>query len=395
LKKIRNIEFAGVAVKGLMHVEENMPCQDYVFSKKSNNTNVIALADGASSYEKTEIGAEISTKFVANLISKNFHNLFKKDNNTIAEVLLAGIEEELLAKGKELNLDIRDNHLGSTLLFVAVHNNQYLAGHIGDGLIGYVEDKQQKILSAPENPDSKNKTILTTSAKKALDNFRIYKGETRKIDGFIIMSDGACESLYINKKLGKNTVTILEWLQEHERSTVEKELYDNIEKFFLKKTSDDCSINLLTLTRNESIMDKDTKVDKQIDLNELASNVAKNKVKIERLEDGLSSIRKQSQSIQSTNAKIQKLEDDFSSIKKQSQSIQSKHDKKINDIKNNIDSLQHRMKDIQKKSDTKPESKNAEVMITDHNLENKIKNLTILVVINFIALILLFILVWR
>ncbi len=386
MKKIRNIEFAGVAVKGLMHVEENMPCQDYVFSKKSNNTNVIALADGASSYEKTEIGAEISTKFVANLISKNFHNLFKKDNNTIAEVLLAGIEEELLAKGKELNLDIRDNHLGSTLLFVAVHNNQYLAGHIGDGLIGYVEDKQQKILSAPENPDSKNKTILTTSAKKALDNFRIYKGETRKIDGFIIMSDGACESLYINKKLGKNTVTILEWLQEHERSIVEKELYDNIEKFFLKKTSDDCSINLLTLTRNESIMDKDTKIDKQIDLNELANDVAKNKAKIEKLEDDFSSVKKQSQSIQSTDAKIEKLEDDFSSVKKQLQSIQSTYDKNINDIKGNIDSIQNRFKDIDKRLSVKSESVDIDPDISDNSLDNKVNALTILLVINFIIL---------
>ena len=75
-KKVKNIEFAGAAVQGINHVKSNIPCQDYIFSKTFNNITVIALADGAGSYKQTEVGAKISTEFVANFICDNFQILF-------------------------------------------------------------------------------------------------------------------------------------------------------------------------------------------------------------------------------------------------------------------------------------------------------------------------------
>jgi len=363
VKKVKNIEFAGAIVKGIAHVENNLPCQDYIFSKTSNNATVIALADGAGSYKKTEVGAKISTEFVTNFICDNFQILFKENNTKIAEKLLNGIRSRLTVKARELNLKTANHDLGSTLLFVAVHNNQYLAGHLGDGVIGYFENQKPEVLSKPDN-DGKY-TFLTTSIN-AQPHFRIYKGEIDNIHGFILMSDGTCDSLYEkeNNKLVSVNTTMLEWLQENERISVEREIYNTIKDVFLEKSEngDDCSINLLTLTRNESIMDKDKKIDKQIDLNELANNVAKNKEKIE------------------------KLEDDFSSVKKQSQSIQSAHDKKINDIKGNIDSFKHRFKDVEKRLSAKSESVDVEPDISDNSLDNKVNALTILVVVNFIIL---------
>lgn len=375
MEKVKNIEFAGAIVKGIAHAENNLPCQDYIFSKTSNNATAIALADGAGSYKKTEVGAKISTEFVSNFICDNFQTLFKENNNKIAEKLLNGIRSKLTAKARELNLKTANHDLGSTLLFVAVHNNQYLAGHLGDGVIGYFENQKPEVLSKPDN-DGKY-TFLTTS-KNAQSHFRIYKGEIDNIHGFILMSDGTCDSLYEkeNNKLVSVNTTMLEWLQENERISVEREMYNTIKDVFLEKSDngDDCSINLLTLTRNESIMDKETKVDKQIDLNELANNVDKNKLK------------------------IQKLENDFSSVKKQLESIQSKYDKNINDIKagiddknindikGNIDSFKNRFKDIEKRLSVKSESVDIEPDITDNSLDNKVNALTILLVINFIIL---------
>ena len=369
MNKIKNIEFVGVALQGIDHVKKNIPLQDYVFSKTSNNTTVISLADGATSYKKTEVGAKISTEFISNFICDNFQILFKENNATTSERLLDGIRSELTVKANQLGLNIEEHDLGSTLLFVAVHNNQYLAGHLGDGVIGYFENQEPKVLSKPENDGEYGQYTYLTTSHNAQSHFRVYKGEIDKIHGFILMSDGTCDSLYIKKenKLAPPNITMLEWLQENEKSSVEKEIHNAIQEVFLQRSDngDDCSINLLTLTRNENIMDKDTKIDKQIDLNELANNVAKNK------------------------AKIEKLEDDFSSVKKQSQSIQSAHDKKINDIKGNIDSLKHRFKDVEKRLSAKSESVDVEPVVTDHSLDNKVNTLTILVVINFIILLFL------
>ncbi len=366
MNKIKNIEFVGVALQGIDHVKKNIPLQDYVFSKTSNNTTVISLADGATSYKKTEVGAKISTEFISNFICDNFQILFKENNATTSERLLDGIRSELTVKANQLGLNIEEHDLGSTLLFVAVHNNQYLAGHLGDGVIGYFENQEPKVLSKPENDGEYGEYTYLTTSHNAQSHFRVYKGEIDKIHGFILMSDGTCDSLYNKKenKLSPANITILEWLQENEKSSVETQIYNTIKDVFLEKSDngDDCSINLLTLTRNESIMDKDKKIDKQIDLNELANNVAKNK------------------------AKIEKLEDDFSSVKKQSQSIQSAHDKKINDIKGNIDSFKHRFKDVEKRLSAKSESVDVEPDVTDNSLGSKVNTLTILVVVNFIIL---------
>tara|TARA_Y100000590_G_C15644888_1_gene986447 strand:- start:127 stop:1260 length:1134 start_codon:yes stop_codon:yes gene_type:complete len=362
-KKVKNIEFAGAAVQGINHVKSNIPCQDYIFSKTLNNITVIALADGAGSYKQTEVGAKISTEFVANFICDNFQVLFKENNDTIAKRLLNGIRSKLTVKAKQLNLKTENHDLGSTLLFVAIHNNQYLAGHLGDGVIGYFENQEPKVLSKPDN-DGKY-TFLTTSIT-AQAHFRFYKGENDKIDGFILMSDGTCDSLYEkeNNQLVSVNTTILEWLQENEKSSVEKEIHKTIEDVFLDESDngDDCSINLLTLTRKEGIMDKDKKIDKQIDLKQLANNVAKNK------------------------AKIEKLEDDFSSIKKQSKDIQSANDKDINKVRNSIGSLEKKVEGLEGRLQNSIERDTDEPLLVENSLENKVKTLTIFVVLNIIIL---------
>ena len=58
----------------------------------------------------------------------------------------------------ELNASLKD--LSSTLLFVAVKGNKFLAGHIGDGLIGSFDESGSQVFSPPENEVKKAKRII-------------------------------------------------------------------------------------------------------------------------------------------------------------------------------------------------------------------------------------------
>jgi serine/threonine protein phosphatase PrpC len=355
---------AGTYVTGSSHIKKGSPCQDRVYSQELDGVTVISLADGAGSCLKSEIGAEISTKYIADFICKNFNTIFKQKEKISSKKIIENITNALSVKTKEMNLSLKD--FSSTLLFVAVRDDKYIAGHIGDGMIGYFDNNNVKVLSNPENGEYANQTFFTTSSN-AVNHFRIYKNKLNNIRGFILMSDGSYECLFDKKNniLTQANKTIFSWLENKQNSVnkVEQSLKENIKSEFLKKTSDDCSINLLSLIKDEVKMKEVKTKDKLIiDSNQLAKNIAINK------------------------EHIQKLEHDVSSIKKQSQSMQSTYGKKINDIKGNIDSFKHRFKDVEKRLSAKSESVDVEPDVTDNSLGNKVNTLTILVVINFIIL---------
>ncbi len=247
-----NCRIAGVFVQGSSHVKNNTPCQDRTFTKTLNNVTVISLSDGAGSCSKSEIGAEISTQFVADYLCDNFDDLIEKKDKIISKIILDGIISRLNEKAFDLDLSV--NELASTLLFVGVKGAQYIAGHIGDGLIGYFEENKTIILSTPENGEHSNETFFTTN-KNALNHFRIYKNNIENILGFILMSDGSYESL-INKSTMEPTKAnwnIFSWLLDVNNSEekIKKALKTNIENLFIKKTTDDCSLNLLYIFKSE------------------------------------------------------------------------------------------------------------------------------------------------
>jgi len=247
-----NCRTAGVFVQGTSHIKNNTLCQDRTVSKTSNNVTVISLSDGAGSCSKSEIGAEISTQFVADYLCVHFDDLIEKKNEIISKIILEGIISHLNKKATDLNLPV--NEFASTLLFVGVKGDNYLAGHIGDGLIGFFKDNETIILSIPENGEHSNETFFTTS-KNALNHFRIYKNNIENILGFILMSDGSYESL-INKSTMEPTKAnwnIFSWLLDVNNSEekIEKALKENIENLFIKKTTDDCSLNLLYISKSE------------------------------------------------------------------------------------------------------------------------------------------------
>jgi serine/threonine protein phosphatase PrpC len=260
---------------GQGHISKNMPCQDRTFKlidkkfiKKTikkrilknrkpfkirkkildikNSFYGLSLADGAGSCKHSDIGAELISEKILRYIKVNFDNLFI-DNN-IRLILTTYIENELK---KMTNDDISFKDLSSTLLFVAIKNNQFIIGHIGDGVIGMLDNQNNiKTISKPENGEFSNSTFFTTSIKYP-ERLRILKGRIKNAVGFILMSDGAEESLYSKKEKNLSDInkTIINWLKNNSEKDVEKALYKNLEQIISKKTSDDCSIGIMRIVK--------------------------------------------------------------------------------------------------------------------------------------------------
>ena len=259
---------------GQGHISKNIPCQDRTFKlvdkkflKKTVKRKVfknrkaikrtmkvidkqhsfygLSLADGAGSCKYSDIGAELITKKTLQFIKINFNNLFKDEN--IRLTLLNYIENEL---EKRITDNISFKDLSSTLLFIAIKNNKFIIGHIGDGVIGMLDNENNlKTISKPDNGEFSNSTFFTTSTKYK-ERLRILKGRLKSANGFILISDGAEESLYDKKKelLSNTNKIIINWLENNSEKEVEKALYNNLEQIISKQTSDDCSIGIMRAT---------------------------------------------------------------------------------------------------------------------------------------------------
>ena len=149
--------------------------------------------------------------------------------------------------------DCRTDDLASTLLFVAHKAGRFVAGHIGDGVIAQLDEGGVPVtLSYPDNGEFANTTVFVTDPS-ALDKFRLFHGEgDAKLIGFAVMSDGCAESLY-DKKTGRPATAIaklLAWNQDLSRTKANAMLAANLEQAFAKKSSDDCSLALLSIVRH-------------------------------------------------------------------------------------------------------------------------------------------------
>ncbi len=247
------IKLSNYSEIGRGHLKNNTPCQDFSYSFKKDNTYISVVCDGAGSCKYSHYGAEVVAKCVSNLLYKYFDELYimnEINKKYVSILIVSEAINNLTDKSKELNCDIKD--LSSTLLFVGVKNGKYLAGHIGDGVIGIMENDNVNVLSHPDNGEFANITYFITG-NYAIDRLRTYNGSCEGVNGFILMTDGASESIYHRKDkiLAKICVKLINYL----KGNSEEECYQFLEKLLkeeiVKRTIDDCSIALMSLDADE------------------------------------------------------------------------------------------------------------------------------------------------
>lgn len=233
------------AKQGRGHVKRHVPCQDATYNLYENDTQVIALADGAGSAKLSHYGAKAMVKKICLLLASCFDLFYDNDDGV---VIKQQIMKELLS---ELEL-IADHYqckmkdLASTLLFVAVKDHRMISGHIGDGVIGYLKGDQLKVLSIPDNGEFVNTTYFTTSSN-VLMNMKLFKGKVDGIKGFVLMSDGSETSLYNkrNQTLVSALSKIMDMTTYITPSKIEEQLDLSFDQVVTKTTTDDCSIVMM------------------------------------------------------------------------------------------------------------------------------------------------------
>lgn len=258
---IEKIRHASMCVTGKDHIKRGAECQDRTHYIKKNGVHVLSLSDGAGSREKSQYGAEIATKSICDFVSNNFIELIilsekrgknqeeiNRDLAKLKNMIIDYVQKDLnefVYKNNGISL----NDLSCTLLFVAVRNNQYLLGHIGDGVIGALTSEMGnetlKVLSHPENGGAPNITYFITD-ENAIDHLRVSSGELPNLKGLILMSDGPEDALYSkNDGLNDNTYIIFEGFKGSLMKDYEQFLKMVLENKISEISYDDLSLNIL------------------------------------------------------------------------------------------------------------------------------------------------------
>ena len=233
------------AIQGRSHKISNTPCQDKTFALNNLDCCAVSLADGAGSAAHSEIGAQCVTKKICEILSERFDEYFSAEtSDKVAEELLATLIDELKKISEVSNCNLKD--LASTLLAVAVKDNNFIALHIGDGLIGMLDGDFLAVLSKPDNGEFANETTFVTSVD-AISHFRLYKENIDEVSAFMLMSDGAASGFYNRKSqtlmpVMKKIINAVKILPAED---VERELAENFRETLCQITTDDCSMILL------------------------------------------------------------------------------------------------------------------------------------------------------
>ncbi len=247
-----------VYVIGQDHSKAGGICQDRTSYSAQDGVHVIALADGAGSKQKSEIGAFVVTRKITEILSQDFSKIYmsfeQNDVENIKNVkkeLLNTLLQDLNARAISENVPLSE--LASTFLFFALYKDKYIMGHIGDGVIGglFEEDKELviKTLSKPENGGAPNITFFITDTN-ALEHFRLSAGTITDLRGVILMSDGPEEAFY-HKRAGlhEHVIRIFENFKLRKTSDYREILSKFLSDKVAQYSSDDLSLNLLYLER--------------------------------------------------------------------------------------------------------------------------------------------------
>ena len=236
---------------GTSHLEQGKGCEDDIKAITTEDTAAIALADGAGSFSKALEGATIATEKCSKWLLKNFDWAYNATTSDIKHRLLNVIRRSLRIQAQKEKTEFME--YSSTLLFVAVNNNRYIAGHIGDGVIGVITtDGESVVLSEPERGEFANNTYFTTSSEIS-KHFRLHRGTVRHINSFFLMSDGSADCLYnqigntFAPAINKFAISLAK-ASDVEVTQVNDELINVMEQHFSARTNDDCSFIMLQWT---------------------------------------------------------------------------------------------------------------------------------------------------
>ena len=185
--------WAGARAIGTAHLAQGLPCQDAfqcrVWQEGAHPPVLIAtLADGAGSVVHAEVGAQLATSVVADIVGEGLMEGTAHDQ--VAAVLRYAIGEVQLALELKAGNDgcVIDDY-ACTLLVAILSANGGIIGQIGDGAV-VVDDGEQgwRPVHWPEHGEYANTTRFLTDPD-ALEALQVATLE-RSVRRVCLFSDG-------------------------------------------------------------------------------------------------------------------------------------------------------------------------------------------------------------
>ena len=203
------------------------------------------MADGAGSATFSHYGAQCVVNRATDFICDKFFDLIaQEDGRKVTQEILSVLLRALKAESELRDCELKD--LNSTLLIAAVGDGKFFLAHLGDGVIGYLDEVGLKVATTPDNGEFSNETVFITS-ENAAAHMRIYKGELKTISGFVLMSDGTEQSLYNkrNKSLAPAVNRLIHRTTFIDSKILVPQLEEALSTVIAENTQDDCSIAIL------------------------------------------------------------------------------------------------------------------------------------------------------
>lgn len=217
---------------GYVHVSNGEGCQDYAdgFYDRQRNIGVVALADGAGSYQHSAEGAKAAVAAVL--------DHFRTNDAISDRPAFIRMVSQAAAQADPVAMDV-----GTTLLFAAVTNGSFIAGHIGDGVILMRQNGQFSVLSYPENGEHLWETYLLPCSEQTV-HFRFYEGTDA--ESFLLASDGIASQLYEDDGIGCPACEKLyTWCAQMSADEFHRIVLEHFDGIFAKFSGDDKSLAIL------------------------------------------------------------------------------------------------------------------------------------------------------
>ena len=156
-----NIRVISASIKGYLHTQQNLPCQDYSQYAQDGRNFVAIVSDGAGSAKYGRIGARVICETLTSLLKNIDFNDAKKAIVQAIGIARGKLIQHRLNKTKSLASLI---DFSATIVGVIYHKNKGLFFHIGDGAaLAFHDDKYINFTaSRPENGHFKCETYFYT-----------------------------------------------------------------------------------------------------------------------------------------------------------------------------------------------------------------------------------------
>lgn len=240
-----NWTIARATMQGTAHQATNTKCQDYIGQIPDDGFACITVADGVGAAKYSNEGAQYVTRESKDFLWSRRESLFELDDEEIKHLVLQNLNEKLGRKAQELGCETDD--LASTLMFFFSNGEQFIAGNLGDGLIGYKDEKDNfHVLLDQERGKYANVSYFVTSNNSS-SHLRIVRGIFCTSHVYFLMTDGSVDCLYNRRTqvFAKAMHVYCGFMNKYDFRLINSALETSMYRLFPHKTTDDCALALI------------------------------------------------------------------------------------------------------------------------------------------------------